>query len=91
MGFRGKVEKLCLTRGITISNEDKDRRIAYVFLSVNRVSIFFIEEKNNLDKLPTIEWNKTLENSVPHLVNQRDDNKEAKNSSNFRVFIYVEM
>lgn len=45
MGFKEKVEKLCLTRGITTSNEDKDRRTAYVFLSVNRVNIFFIEEK----------------------------------------------
>lgn len=33
----------------------------------------------------------TLENSVPHLVNQQADNKKAKNSSNLRVLIYLEM
>ena len=43
------------------------------------------------DKLPTIGWNNTLENSILHLVNQQADDKKAKNSSILKVFIYVEM
>ena len=70
--------------------EPPGKQAAHKFLSVNRVSVFFIEKKIS-DKLPTIGWNNTLENSILHLVNQQADGKKAKNSSILKVFIYVEM